>query len=88
MHRIIATAALVATTLAAPALADDQLARSLGVEPGAYSLTELSLLRQAREDGDRQRERLILDDGGVAARLDPVFTTDVGAVGAAPSARE
>ncbi len=49
MNRILLTSAL-ALTLAGPALASDQLARSLGVEPGVYSTSELIALRSAVED--------------------------------------
>ena len=80
MHGIVATAAtaalaaLAASVLAAPALAEEQLALTLGVEPEAYSLTELSLLKQAREANDDQLERRILLGGDAAVGcLDPVF---------------
>ncbi len=60
MTRFALTTALV-LGLATPALANDQLARSLGVEPGAYSLTELVQLQTAMEDNDRSRIRNILN---------------------------
>lgn len=47
-----ALAALVLTA-AAPAFAGDQLAASLGVEPGAYTLAQLSALEAAEHDGNR-----------------------------------
>ncbi|MCR8724030.1 hypothetical protein [Frigidibacter sp. ROC022] len=37
-----------------------QLALSLGVEPGAYSLADLTRLEQARQDNDAETERAIL----------------------------
>ncbi|MDF0599789.1 hypothetical protein P1J78_03495 [Psychromarinibacter sp. C21-152] len=43
MKRIIISA--IALAAATPALANDQLARSLGVEPGQYTLQELSILK-------------------------------------------
>ena len=39
---LIAVAALTAAT---PALANDQLARSLGVEPGQYTAAELAIIK-------------------------------------------
>lgn len=45
---------ILAIAIAAPALANpgaDQLARSLGVEPGTYSLSELVRLNEAAEEG-------------------------------------
>lgn len=65
MRRTLTLAALAAT-LAMPALANDQLARSLGVAPGVYSTAELSLLRQAREDHNTLLERRILESADVA----------------------
>jgi hypothetical protein len=48
MNRIIASTA-VALSLAAPAFANDQLAASLGVEPGVYTTAELVQLKNAAE---------------------------------------
>lgn len=45
MKKILVT--LIALTAAAPALANDQLARSLGVEPGQYTLSQLVALKDA-----------------------------------------
>ncbi len=53
-----------ATTFSVPAGASDQLALSLGVDPGMYSTAELASLADAREAGDIQRERFILGGGG------------------------
>jgi len=39
--------AAVALSAAAPAFASDQLARSLGVEPGQYTLSQLVALKDA-----------------------------------------
>ena len=47
-------AALAAATFAAPALANDQLARSLGVEPGVYTTAELIQLKDAAEVSDNE----------------------------------
>ncbi|WP_116087086.1 hypothetical protein [Tropicimonas sp. IMCC34011] len=56
---IIAAAVLAVAT---PALADnDQLAASVGVEPGVYSLSELTILKQALDDNDQQTVKYILD---------------------------
>ena len=59
MNRILLTTAL-ALTLAGPALASDQLARSLGVEPGVYSTSELIALRSALENDEQAAARAIL----------------------------
>ncbi|WP_425051986.1 hypothetical protein [Psychromarinibacter sp. S121] len=54
MKTIIAAA--LALTAASPVLANDQLARSLGVEPGQYTLEELVVLKgAASEDGNEGR---------------------------------
>lgn len=49
-HTIIASA--IALAIAAPASAGDQLARSLGLEPGAFTLAELATIKGGRESGD------------------------------------
>jgi hypothetical protein len=59
MKRFALSTALVAG-LAAPAIASDQLALTLGVEPGAYTTAELIELRRAMEEGDRTRINFIL----------------------------
>jgi hypothetical protein len=46
---------------ALPVAANEQLSRSLGVAPGTLSTAELIQLRQAREDDDNARVRVILD---------------------------
>lgn len=48
MKTIALTTALL-LGLAAPALASDQLARNIGVEPGVYSLSELARLKGAKD---------------------------------------
>jgi hypothetical protein len=50
MTRIAITTAL-ALAIAAPAVANDQLARSLGVEPGAFNTAELATLKGLAESG-------------------------------------
>ena len=82
--RALALAAL-AGTLAAPALANDQLALSLGVQPGVYSTAELSLLRQAREDENPVLERRILEAAG-AGQVGFLSDHSLGAEEAAPAA--
>ena len=79
MHRTVTAAALLAAAFALPALADKQRALSLGVAPGAFSATELSLLSQARENNDHQLERRILGRGAAVERRDPALATGVGA---------
>ena len=64
MTRTLITAALAAATLAAPAVANDQLARSLGVEPGVYSVSELAQLKTAIEENNDQRVDLITGGTG------------------------
>jgi hypothetical protein len=46
---------------ALPVAANEHLSRSLGVAPGTLSTAELIQLRQAREDNDYTRARMILD---------------------------
>ena len=72
MQRLILTAALALGT-ALPAAANDQLARSLGVEPGAYTTSELARLKTATEENDHQRIDLITGGGS-----DVVSTQSVG----------
>ncbi|WP_138466787.1 hypothetical protein [Poseidonocella sp. HB161398] len=62
--------ALAASGAAVAAQANDQLARSLGIDTGAYSSTQLVQLRKALEEGDSQRVSYIVDGpamGGVTA---------------------
>jgi len=65
MKRFALTTAIL-LGLTAPALASDQLARSLGVEPGTYSTAELIGLRTALEESDAQRANAILSGTGDA----------------------
>lgn len=58
---IILCAAVAMAFAAVPAVAGDQLSRALGVAPGTLTTAELILLRQAREDNDHQRIRMILE---------------------------
>ncbi len=48
MKTIIAAA--LALTVASPVLANDQLARSLGVEPGQYTLEQLVAIKAAQDE--------------------------------------
>ena len=60
--------AVLALTVAAPAFANsgaDQLALSLGVQPGALTASELSQLQSAVNDDDQDRVQFILDHCGV-----------------------
>lgn len=70
MTNRIATAAAAIALLAgaaAPAFASDQLALSLGVEPGAYTTAQLIDLRAAREDRDQAKVNYILSQRDAAA---------------------
>lgn len=59
MTRRLVIMAIAAATLAAPALANDHLARSLGVEPGLYTTAELARMRTAAEENDTLTYRTI-----------------------------
>jgi hypothetical protein len=79
MKRIIITTAL-ALAIAAPAVASDQLARSLGVEPGAFTAAELATIKGVREGGvstDRETANVF---AGLFSR-GVVSTQSVGASG-------
>ncbi|WP_208349112.1 hypothetical protein [Pseudaestuariivita rosea] len=52
MTRNFAIAA-IAFALATPALANDKLAGSVGVEPGQFTLNELASLKAAQDGDDR-----------------------------------
>ena len=85
MKRIAITTAL-ALAIAAPAFANDQLARSLGVEPGVYTTAELATIKGLGESGDS----LDRETGNVLAGLfsrGVVSTQSVGAAGNAQLAR-
>lgn len=70
MNRLALSTSLV-LALAAPAFANDQLARSVGVAPGTYSLSELVELRAAINDNDHARIRALKADdrSGSAVRM-------------------
>jgi len=74
MKKIFLSSAL-ALSLAAPAFASDQLALSLGVEPGAYTTAELVQLRRAQEDNDPSTIDFILSGG---SNLDPATSERLG----------
>ncbi|QBY01069.1 hypothetical protein E2K80_10295 [Rhodophyticola sp. CCM32] len=63
MKRFALTTAL-ALAVAAPAFANDQLAASLGVDAGDYTVAELIQLRDAQENGDYSVARYIRNGGG------------------------
>lgn len=65
---ILSTA--IALSLVAPAVASDQLARSLGVEPGVFSTAQLVQLRAAQENDDRALVAYILS-GDAAVNVAP-----------------
>ncbi len=83
MNRILLTTAL-ALTLTGPALASDQLALSLGVEPGVYSTAELISLRSALENDDRAAARAIAARSATKGAVDSPaqFSASVGLDGA------
>jgi hypothetical protein len=56
-------AAAIATAIAAPAMASDQLAHAAGVEPGVYSTAELTRMIRALEENDAQTYRFVRDGG-------------------------
>ncbi|WOI58069.1 hypothetical protein [Palleronia sp. LCG004] len=60
MNRIVPIA-IAAFALASPAVAANQLARSVGVDDGAYTTNELIVLRRAQEENDDLRLKLITD---------------------------
>ena len=82
MKTLFATAA-IALTVSAPAFADSQLAASLGVDAGDYTLSELVRLDAAVRDDDHATIRFILsgDSAGAAP-------TEAGRVFAATHAYE
>ena len=62
--KTIAFASAIAAALAAPAaFASDSLAVSLGVEPGAYTTSELVRLSQALSDNNHAEVDFILNGG-------------------------
>ena len=63
MKALILTTA-IAISFAAPSFASDQLARSLGVEPGQFTTAQLFALDRAHEDDDYNAARHILQGGG------------------------
>jgi len=63
MKALILTTA-IAIGFAAPSFANDQLARSLGVEPGAYSTAQLIALQAAQEDDSFDFANHIRSGGG------------------------
>ena len=62
MKTLAITASLIAA-LSAPAFANDNLAASVGVEPGQYTTAELIQLREALEGNDQVQAAFILDGG-------------------------
>ena len=63
MKALILTTA-IAIGFAAPSFANDQLARSLGVEPGQFTTAQLFALDRALEDDDYDAAEHILQGGG------------------------
>ncbi|WP_172330672.1 hypothetical protein [Mangrovicoccus sp. HB161399] len=74
----IAALAIAATGFAATANASDQLARSIGVQPGLYSTSQLVQLREAIEDGDSARVAFIVDGPSAAADPSAQLATSLG----------
>jgi hypothetical protein len=68
----LTTAFALATVVAAPAFANDQLARSLGLEPGVYTSAELATIKGAMENSSAGDAHFIAslinrDAGGVVS---------------------
>ncbi|WP_138468148.1 hypothetical protein [Poseidonocella sp. HB161398] len=59
----LAALALAASSAGFAAQASDQLATSLGVEPGQYTTAELAQIRSAVEKGDSTRVAFLLNGG-------------------------
>ncbi|WP_172328568.1 hypothetical protein [Mangrovicoccus sp. HB161399] len=59
----LAALAIAATGAAFSAQASDQLATSLGVQPGQYTTSELAQIRAAKEAGDNTRVKFLLSGG-------------------------
>lgn len=74
MKTLVLTTA-IALGFAAPSFANDQLAAQLGVDAGAYSLSELVLLKDAIENNDEDRINFILN-GSPANAVDPQAVTE------------
>ncbi|MCA8881971.1 MAG: hypothetical protein KDA73_18910 [Rhodobacteraceae bacterium] len=51
----VALVSAIVLGLAAPAFANDQIAQSLGVQPGQYSQIELARLKAAKDFGDQEK---------------------------------
>jgi hypothetical protein len=58
--KTLALTTAIALGLSAPAFASDQLAASVGVEPGTFTTAELIRLRSALEDNDQSTVNFIL----------------------------
>ncbi|WP_071674298.1 hypothetical protein [Nioella nitratireducens] len=63
MKSIVLATAVVAS-LAAPAFASEQLAQSVGVQPGQYTTAELIRLEDAIQRNDHQTIAFIMNGGG------------------------
>lgn len=66
--RLVAVTSIATALLVTPAMANDQLARSLGVQPGTLTTSELIMLRTAREEDDHQRIDLLMDRSAADGR--------------------
>ena len=83
----IATTALTLAA-AAPAVASPQLARALDVEPGTATLTQLVQLKNAEQDDDRHRARVIREQIAAGAGTASLSTRDAATAGADQLARK
>ena len=86
MTRTLILAALAAAAVSGPALANDQLARSLGVEPGVYSLSELATLKTLQDGDDHVRIAAFAKGNGTGSDVTTFSSKGVSA-GAAQLAR-
>ena len=71
-----AITAALAIAVAAPAFANDNLARSLGVEPGVFTTSQLAALKAAQDSDEFTIQNFIEDQAG---RGEVVSTRNVGA---------
>ena len=56
---------VVALSMGTAAMASDQLARQLGVEPGAYTLAQLTEIKAARDHDDHLRLKRAMQQSDV-----------------------
>jgi len=72
-----ALAIALTTAVAAPAFASDSLARSLGVEAGAYSTSQLVALKSALDSDDHTRVAFIKSQAGQDVTFSTSGSTEI-----------